>query len=178
MELEGQISFLEAELQRLILEWERYFAGDRRVPPQIERQQFAHRLRVLAERGAGTHALRFRLQQLQHKFSTYYALWERQLREREEGRTAGGSGPYRRVPDTPEPVSVNGDEALYERYVRAKRRLGQDVGLDRATFVQRLEGQRRRLQNGSGRSVQFDVVVEGDKVKLAARGATRNGNGE
>lgn len=177
MELEGQVSFLEKELQRLILDWERYFAGDRRVPPQIERQQFAHRLRVLAERGAGTHALRFRLQQLQHKFSTYSALWERQLREREEGRARAGSGPHRRLPDTPAPASVNGDEELYERYVRAKQRLGQDVGLDRATFVERLEGQRQRLENGA-RKVQFDVVVEGDKVRLAARGAARKGNGE
>jgi len=182
MEHEEQIRILESSLKQLIKQWERFFAGDRRTVPQLERERYERRLRVVVERGVGGRALQFRLEQLQHRFATYAGLWERQLREREEGRRQErfGGPAARPAPNAGGPGSVHANEpgALYERYVEAKRGLGQEVALGREDFVARLDEQRRRLERRRGGTVRFDVVVDGGKVRLAARGALKHGNGE
>lgn len=82
MDMTGRVEQLERELRDLILQWERFFSGDRKEPPQKEREALNRRLRLLAEHGSGSRAVQFRFEQLQHRFATYNALWERQLRER------------------------------------------------------------------------------------------------
>lgn len=182
MEHEEQIRILETTLNQLIKEWERFFAGDRRTVPQVDRERYARRLRFVIDRGVSGRALQFRLEQVQHRFATYTGLWERQLREREEGRRQErlGGRAATAPPDTAGTGSVHTDEprALYDRYVAAKQNLGQKVVLGREEFVERLDEQRRRLQRRRGGTVRFDVVVDGDKVRLAARGALKNGDGE
>lgn len=187
----GQLTIVENALQQLIKEWERFFAGVRRTPPVGERERLTRRLRVLTEEGAGRHAEQFRLERLQGRFQSYSMMWERMLREREEGRTFQGylardvSPPEVPSPTSPPsgggPVQANagaaanvddgGVSALYDRYVAARRELGQGSRVDRETFAAQLEAQRRQLEGRLGGSVQFEVVVDGSKVKLAARRA-------
>ena len=189
----GQLTIVENALQQLIKEWERFFAGVRRTPPVGERERLTRRLRVLTEEGAGRHAEQFRLEQLQGRFQSFSMMWERMLREREEGRTFQGY--LARDVSPPEPpssttrpskeaparlnagaaaaVDDGGVGALYERYVAARRELGQGSRVDRETFAAQLEAQRRQLEGRLGSPIQFEVVVDGSKVKLAARRAGR-----
>ena len=184
MERGVDIGVLERALDSLIKDWERFFGGVRQVPPQIERTRLERRLRLYddeAVRGAA----RFRLQQLQHRFSTYAQMWDRMLREREEGR--GRSAAMLRAtarsqataaaaranvqPDAEQPASVDsgqGDD-LYERFVEAKRQVGQTARVDAETFASQIAAQREKLEKKLGGEVRFEVVVDGDKVKLAAR---------
>ena len=175
MKLEEQIATLERRLQRLIREWERFFSGDLRVPPKVERDRLAQRLRQLAEIPTTRAGERFRMEQLQHRFMTYATNWERMLRDREEGRLrtpAGRPGASTGPPPDATPLaSVHSEETggLYDQYVAARRRIGQRVSVDRAAFEARIEAQQAQLEQRLGHAVRFDVVVEGDKVKLAAR---------
>ncbi len=173
MDNEAAVVQLEKELQALILEWERFFSRDRRLPPQNERLELSRRIRRLFERGIQGSAAQFRLQQLQYRFNTYNQLWERQLREREEGRRSGvWRRPGARRGDAPRGRSVQGGgtgASLYDRYVAEMRRLGRDVTVDREAFERRVERQRERVEQQLGRPVELDVVVSGDKVRLAAR---------
>ena len=180
MKLDAELNRIDQAIRDLILEWERFFAGDRKVPPQSERKALERRLRGLSER-ANRSAERFRLEQLQHRFMTYSQNWERMLREREEGRgrsvaalrAARGSRPApppARRPDTSAAASVDsGGSDLYDRYVEARQQVGQAGRVDREAFTAQIESQRARLEERLGSGVTFDVVVEGDKVKLAAR---------
>ena len=88
MELEQKIQMLERDLREHVKNWERFFAGQLRVPPEVERTRFAQRLRTLAEREFTRRADQFRVEQLQHRFMSYSQNWERMLREREEARAA------------------------------------------------------------------------------------------
>ena len=185
----GQLAIVENALQRLIKEWERFFAGLRRTPPVSERERLTRRLRMLTEQGAGRHAEQFRLEQLQGRFQTYSMMWERMLREREEGRTSQGylardaSPPETPPPSTEAAAGTNAEAAtpvddgsvaaLYERYVAAREELGLGSRVDRESFAARLEAQRRELEDRLGGPVQFEVVVDGRKVKLAARRRAR-----
>ena len=113
---------------------------------------------------------------------TYLQLWDRQLKEREEGRSVAGRKRIGGVAPTPPPndappASVGGDRggSLFERYVAARSQVGDQVKLDRASFDRQIERQRQEIESKLGRKVQFDVVVEGKRVKLAAR--ARNAKG-
>lgn len=178
MDLEQKIQMLERDLRELVKNWERFFSGGLRVPPEIERTRFAQRLRTLAEQTFNRRADQFRVEQLQHRFMTYSQNWERMLREREEGRLARDEGaarsltrPHVEEANGPTVTSVDsaGRGSLYDRYVSAKRQLGLDVRMGRADFDRQLEQQRDQLQQKLGRQVQFEVRVEDGKVKLAAR---------
>ena len=178
MDLEQKIQMLERDLRDQVTNWERFFSGGLRVPPEVERTRFAQRLRSLAEQTFHRRADQFRVEQLQHRFMSYSQNWERMLREREEGRLQrdeGKSSPRTRphIEETNGPTVTSVDQAgrgaLYDRYVTAKRQLGLDVRMGRLEFDQQLEKQRDQLQTKLGRQVQFEVRVEDGKVKLAAR---------
>jgi hypothetical protein len=98
------------------------------------------------------------------------------LREREEGRRREPVAPVAEgvpapSPNIPPPTSVDsgGEDDLYDRYVAAKRELGQEIGVDRVGFQRQLETQREQVEARLGEGVRFEVVVDGGKVKLAAR---------
>ena len=178
MELEQKIQMLERDLREQVKNWERFFAGRLRVPPEIERTRLAQRLRTLAEQTFTRRADQFRVEQIQHRFMSYSQNWERMLREREEGRNAPAeTGPGLRTRPVVEPAngptvtSVDTSESgsIYDRYVAAKEGLGLGVRIDRSEFESQLERQRTQLENKLGRKVQFEVRVEDGKVKLAAR---------
>jgi len=178
MNLGEQLTMVERAMQTLTRDWERFFAGDLRVPPHDDGDRLGRRLRLLAENSGGSRVERFRLEQLQHRFQTYLQNWERMLREREEGRARTGAGS--RVPaaegarpaangGAPGAVDAQGTLTLYDRYVAAKRALGLAVGVDREAFEAQLQAQRDRLRPKLGDDMSFEVLVEDGKVRLAAR---------
>ena len=184
MVLGQQITTLDHSLAELIKLWERYFAGDLRVPPQQQRTVLERRLRQLHDRpGVMRSTDRFRLEQLQHRFMTYAQNWERMLREQEEGRgrsiaviraTARAGGASAVAFSQPNGgsaafVDSGGGESLFDRYREAKAGLGQKMGLDRRAFEDKIAAQRKGIEERLGRKVRFDVVVAEGRVKLQVR---------
>jgi len=175
LELREQISFLDRVLEEHIRKWERFFSCVEKVPPQIERERLARRIRMLSEQTANRRADHFRIEQLQHRFQTYSMNWERMLREREEGRSASGhTNPALRAQEAanaPAPTNVENREgdALFDRYCAAKAEHGIDVKVDRKTFDEQIESQRQRIEERLGRKVHFEVQVEDGKVRVVAR---------
>ena len=91
-----------------------------------------------------------------------------------KGPTRCGSKSTRPLPpNVPPPASVDvtGAAALYDRYVAAKERSGDEVALDRTTFDARIAAKRAKLEQELGKSVHFEVLEEDGKVRLAARAA-------
>lgn len=187
MNLAEQLAIVDHALQGLIRDWERFFAGDLRVPPHDDRDRLARRLRLLAESSAGSRADRYRLEQIQHRFMTYSQNWERMLREREEGRIRGGAPVRHPTAESPAPrpnvrqrsaVDDQGDGSLYDRWAAAKRSQGLEVGVDRATFEHQLAEQRTKIEAKLGNEVRFDVLIDDGKVRLAARAKKARANRE
>jgi len=186
VDLQAAIAQTEQALRDLSVEWERFFAGERRTPPQPQRVALQRRLQMLAER-ASRAADQFRIEQLQSRFMSYTMMWERQLRGREEGNlpTAAVVRPTpasaaRGRADASRPGSVHAEDgdAIWNRFKEAKAKLGQSTTIQRDAFLAQLEAQRERLQAKLGGRVRFDVVVEDGKVRLAARKAGHGGHQE
>lgn len=82
-----QIEVLDARLRALKRTWDLYVRGDERFPPVDEQQKLDKDIRKL--RAAATRwstADRFKLGAIAQRFSTYGRMWDRTLREIEEGR--------------------------------------------------------------------------------------------
>ena len=175
MELNAQIAFLERALQEHIRKWERFFSGVEKVPPQVERERINRRIRLLSEQTVNRRAEQFRIEQLQHRFQSYSANWERMLREREEGRSASGhTNPSLRAQEKANapahsPVEEKDEADLFDSYRAAKEAHGIAVTVDRETFDEQIAVQRQRIEERLGRKVRFEVQVEDGKVRVVAR---------
>jgi hypothetical protein len=186
MNLTDSIALVENALRDLIREWERFFAGDLKVPPQAKHDRISGRLKSLSHQPMQRRADQFRLEQLEHRFMAYAMNWERMLREREEGRgrfapgaqakAAGAASPTNTA--RAESVDQRKGDSLYDRYVAAKSEHGQEVGADRAAFEAQIDAERAKLEDRLGEKVRFEVLVEDGKVKLAARRERRKGEGK
>ena len=176
MNVSEQIVLVENALRDLIRDWERFFAGDLKVPPEAKQERLERRLRMLSGASVQRRADQFRIENLQHRFMTYAANWTRMLREREEGRgrfATSGPTPGRAQPatngDSASSVSTPESPALYDRYVVAKRERGLEVSVSRKDFEAQIASQRKKLEERLGQAVRFEVHVADGKVKLAAR---------
>ena len=168
---------LVAQLERWLVElarkWERFFVGDRQVPlpPERERAALERRLQELSRSEAAAVSERFRMEQLLHRFSTYNQLWLRMLRDREEARVSVGGArrALNEIPASSVPEGVVEYDRVFARYVDALKNVGKGapVGFDR--FSQALKEQRRQLESRGAVVEGFEVVEEGDKVRVRAR---------
>lgn len=174
MSVERQIDRLERQIRELKVEFERFFAGDLTVPPEPLRGEIQAGLRRLREsrtlRAAADH---FRLSQLEARFASFSELFNRRLREREEG-----SRRRRPVPGLPlhdpasgvvlgESIEPGAAEALYRGLVDGSSR---SPAFDFPTFCDYLERQLAAIRAKTGcERVQFRLAAEGGETKLKAK---------
>jgi hypothetical protein len=167
-------------IDELARKWERFFTHDPQVPhpPERERAALERRLRELSRDEGRNTQDRFRLDQLLHRFSVYNQLWQRQLRDREEARTTVGSNlrsgraaslsPNENSLSPVQPVEVNYGE-VFTRFCRAQEKFGRKVSISLDRFRAALEQQRGQIEAKGGIVEGFDLVEEGDQVKVRAR---------
>ena len=192
MGFERQLSELERAIERLNAEYGAFLYGAAGKAPAESRRQVEATLRKLSAVEMEEAAERFKLATLQGHFSTLAERWERQQAEKEEGRrpgfyatfsgavvrptgklgpnetpsnsvqTAGSSAPA---------VSAGQGRDLFEKYVGAKKALGEDVsGYEYKQFAENLERERQKVRERIG-TEEFDLDVrESDgRVRLVAR---------
>jgi hypothetical protein len=84
--LEAELQIIETDFKALEIAYEQYFMGIERFEPSKERQIIALRLRRMINAYTPQTDLRFRLQNVNSRFQSYSAYWDRILRLIEEGR--------------------------------------------------------------------------------------------
>jgi hypothetical protein len=169
------IDHLAADIHRLRIDFERFFSGALHLPPEELRQRVLAQLRALRNLSAGTAVDRFRLGDLEARFNTYNELFNRRLRDREEGRrrAAGPSSPPPAVRYDPTEGIVIGRSPAPEAIVALYEGLaasGQGQRFDLATFGAYLDRQAAAIREKTGcEEVQFRLAAEDGKLKLKAR---------
>ncbi|MFH1436161.1 MAG: hypothetical protein ABIJ56_10640 [Pseudomonadota bacterium] len=83
---------LELQLDRLRSLYDQYFRGIERTPPNTLRKDVENRIRALSKIRMKNTALRFKLQVQIQKYTTHLAMWQRMLRDLEEGKIKRGKG--------------------------------------------------------------------------------------
>jgi hypothetical protein len=175
MSLEQDLTNLENAIRRLSQEYDVFLYGSKNRLPADARRAVEATIRELSGRRIDSSAVRYRLNSIVGRYNAQCEMWERTLRDKEEGR--GRFARAGQASNAAAPVSVSsGDHAvrdadLFERFREAKRRRGEDVkSLRLEKFQSVLQGERKKLEGRTGSSDwEFDVVDAGDRVKLVVR---------
>ena len=191
-EFEQEMAKLEAEIKRLEVEYNMFFAG--RLPrlPWETRARVDALVKRYDRMNIRNTAERFRFSTLQAKFMAFCELWERHLKAREEGRPLPGRrGPVGApAASTAHPAPSRDDDqpasrvvavttfkdpaaepdrmkALYEQLTAARKAAGEKP-VPFEAFKQVVRAQVSKLGSGQG-EVAFRVAVQDGKVTLTAK---------
>ncbi|MHB8708975.1 MAG: MXAN_5187 C-terminal domain-containing protein [Desulfuromonadales bacterium] len=176
--LEGELQKIEEDFKALEIAYEQYFIGLERFEPSKERQILALRLRRMINTHITQTDLRFRVQNVNSRFQSYSAYWDRILRLIEEGRYqrqlshmrwaeksgAKVSNESARSPEPADPL-----ERIYRELIQAHESCRIPVP-GREQVAEFLKRQADAIRERFGdRPVDMLVVVESGKPKIKVR---------
>ena len=188
---------LEKSIRLLHIEWEKFFGGVERKPPNDLRHKVEALIRRHANAEIRSNTDRFRYQNLTARYSTFNELWNKRLRAIEEGRPVGLHGraaatlppapPKPAAPAEPRPVArpaAAGGEiriqdaardgtalrGLFERFVEARKQTGETATVKFDNFQKLIAQQAQRiLKEKGGQAVDFRLETKDGKVSLKAK---------
>jgi hypothetical protein len=170
------IDQLGRDIQQLRVDYERFFSGALPVPPEELRARVQGQIRHLRGQNLLSAVDSFRLGDFEARFSSYTELYNRRLRDLEEGRhpvlrAAPPAAARRYDPEKgvvfSERVDPEGVEALYQGLASTP---GEAPRFDLDSFQTYLTRQVAAIREKTGCSqVQFRLATEDGKVKLKAR---------
>jgi hypothetical protein len=184
-ESERDLQQLSAELRKLEGEYTMYFAGRLPRPPWETRGRVDQLFKRWDKRPTDTLVTRFRLQTLQTRYSRFVDLWDRALRQKEEGRPAPNRGRRQDMGEsdrssTPDLVHVatfrdplhemEKLHGLYDSLMDARRTAGEDV-VPFHKFADLVKEQVHRLKSRGSQEVTFRVTAIEGRINLTAKAA-------
>ncbi|MEZ5332939.1 MAG: hypothetical protein R2991_13025 [Thermoanaerobaculia bacterium] len=165
------IEQLERDLRQLHVDFNRYFAGGLDLPPETFRDQIGRRIRRLRAQGVSGVAERFRLNAVTDRFNALSELFNRRLREEQEGPTRA-TGDGETVPDVRNGVLIEGRlpqhtaRALYDAVYAGREQPRSGF----PGFRDHLLGQIETIQIRTGcRGVKLRVEHDEDRPRLKAQ---------
>ena len=184
IDIDRELTMLEAELKRLEAEYNMFFAGRLPRPPWETRGRVDAMVKRIDRAHISNYGDRFRFITLQTRFVTFTDLWERGLRAREEGRPGPFAQPKRPAaepaPKKPEDrilhVTTFADPLkemdklrdLYDSLAEARRDAGEEA-VPFHRFAELIKAQVTGLREKGSPEVAFRVAVKDGKVNFTAR---------
>jgi hypothetical protein len=189
-ETDEDLNRMEQEIRRLKIEYEQFFGGGKKKPPNDTEWRIEQIIKRYGDRGAEMNfGQRFRYANLAQTFAKYKDIFHKRARRLEEGtvqrhfgaaarqvqaqrereQQAAPAGPVAVRCSDPgrEPQQV---DQIYAAFREALERSGQTTErMSRAHFEQFLQKKVEQLRNKTGRDVEVVVSVEDGKASLKAR---------
>jgi hypothetical protein len=174
--IQDSIDRLDRSIRQLKIDFERFFSGGLPIPPEDSRHAVRQQLRSLRSKPILALVDRFRLSTLEARFNALDELFNRRMREQEEGSAAA---PRRLAPPTPRRYDpyrgiVVGDTPPPEAIQALYRELYDDdtptADANFRRFQTYLLGQMAAIRQRSGcAEVKFRVATEDGTLKLKAK---------
>ena len=184
IDVDRELTMLEAELKRLEAEYNMFFAGRLPRPPWETRGRVEAIVKRIDRARLMNTGDRFRFEMIQTRFQTFIDLWDRGLRAREEGRPGPFAQPKRaeetkakRPEDRILHVTTFSDPMkemdklhdLYDSLTEARRDTGEEP-VPFHKFADLIKTQVSGLKDKGSPEVAFRVAVKDGKVNFTARG--------
>ena len=183
VDVDGELTTLEAGLKRLEAEYNMFFAGRLPRPPWETRSRVEAMVKRVDRLRLMNTGDRFRFEMIQTRFHTFVDLWDRGLRAREEGRP----GPFAQPQHAEEPkpkrpqdrilhvttfsdplVEMEKLHELYDSLAEARRDVGEEP-VPFHKFADLIKTQVHGLKEKGSPEVAFRVAVKDGKVNFTAR---------
>ena len=175
---------LDEAITNLHVLYEKYFLGLDRKPPEQERKRVATKAREMRTVMVRNTALKFRNNTLFAKLISFERMWDRTLREIEEGtykrdvfkakmhmREKGPEKKKERAGPAEAPsISDEKMRKLYDTYLVARQRCGEPTtGVSFESVASRIRAQVPQLmEKHKAKNIEFKVVIKGGKAILKA----------
>ena len=190
MAINEDLEHLEKSIRLLQIEWEKFFGGVERKPPNDLKTKVEALVRKNANIEIRNNTERFRYQNLTARYNTFSELWSKRLRAMEEGRPMGVHGfradilppaPAPRMPEAARPTagevrvrSPVSDAAavrsLFDRFLEERRKAGETAAVKFESFQKIIAQQATRILNDKGATaVDFRLETKDGKVSLKAK---------
>ena len=194
MAFEEDLGEIEGNIRRLGVEWDKFFGGIEKKPPNDLKAKVEALFRRTANIEIKNNTERFRYQNLTAKYNTLSELWAKRLRAREEGKVFGVHGLKADILPPPPPAtaraaprtarkndtgevrlsSAEGDPAavrsLYDRFLAAREAAGETAAVKFDSFQKLISQQASRiLTEKGGQAVDFRLETKDGKVSLKAK---------
>ena len=181
--LAEDLDAMEEAIANLQVLYEKYFLGLDRKPPDRERRQVSEKMRLLKTSQVKNTALKFRIQTMFAKLLSLERMWDRTLREIEDGTykrdlfkaklhqaQRGEPQPARGASAQSPQLSDQMVRKLYDTYMVARQRTGESTaGLTYESLAARLRAQVPELmERHRARNIEFKVVIKAGKAVLKA----------
>ena len=188
--IDEELGALERDIRQLKIEYDQYFGGGRKRPPDGIEWRIDLIIKRYAERGGELKsAQRFRYNNLVQTYAKYKDIFRKRMQQKEEGTVQRHFGAAARAieaerqkkqPATEVAVfrmSCSDPESeadkvkeLYEAFLEAKRQAGEDTArLSRSNFNEFVRKKTSELQKQQNcREVEYLVEVVEGQVKLKA----------
>jgi len=196
---ERQIKELEAAMSKVGHEYRLYFNGAVPKAPFMARNQLDNLARWTRHNLPKRTAQRFKMQQILSRYQNLAEHWDRSMRGIEEGEELAWVAISRRIPEEAAVQTDGGSQAkaaastnnaqasaylaaltdpssqeedvrkIYNSYVAARSKLGEEAGLSFDRFQQVVAKQTSAILAKGAVAVQFRVEIANDKVHLKAK---------
>ena len=178
--LAEELDEIDESIANLQVLYEKFFLGIDRKPPEQERKRVSTRMRELRTALVKNTALKFRIQTLFAKLISFERMWDRTLREMEEGtyrrdvfkarfrqqRSQQRPAPAPKAPEIPDEKL----RRLYDTYLVARQRCGEPTeGISYESVASRIRAQvPQLLEKHKAKNIEFKVVIKGGRAVLKA----------
>jgi hypothetical protein len=183
------LSRLERDIRQLKIEFEQYFGGGKKRPPNDIEWRIEQVIKRYGDRAAEmNYGQRFRYGNLTQTYSKYREIFHKRMQKREEGTVQRHFGAAARAIQaerarsgtaSPSPVAVTCSDLeresgkvdeLYRAFREALNSSGESVErLSREKFQKFLLQKSEQIRKQRGEQIEFLVSIENGKARLKAR---------
>lgn len=143
--MDGRLKVLERELEELKSLYDQFFAGINRVMPQKEHDEWQKKFRNFPQAKLSSTSDKFRFRNLQAKHAQYNGMWQKIVRQIEEGRWTRDKFALKKHKPKAQPVSkptLSEKErsllkGLYQKIEKSKEASGKNP--DQEKFMRSME---------------------------------------
>ena len=194
--ISDDLDVLEKSIRLLQIEWEKFFGGVERKPPNELKTRVESMVRRYSNQEIRNNAERFRYQNLASRYNVFSELWMKRLRAMEEGRVVGMHGSRAPMPSLTSPLEVPpeapaaqaraqansefrvkdpaADDAavrrLFDGFLEARKAAGETAPVKYESFQKIINQQATRILTEKGaQAVDFRLETKDGKVSLKAK---------
>lgn len=182
VKIEEELKNIQDTLRRLKIEYQIFFNGNRKKPPEDIRLRLERASRQLSDRSDMTQAQRFRYNTLLTRYYTYRNMWRRVLQERENGTGPPGktSPKQQHLKNKPavekHRISLTDPKAeedkvrnLYDTLMHCKMENSEEFSIQFRQFAKYVESQTQNIRRKfKCTNVTYTIALDGDEIRFTA----------
>ncbi len=181
-EVDEQLNELDQNIRRLRIEYDQYFQGAMKRPPQVRLGKVQKTVAYFSNKMPRNTAQKFRFNQLNSQYQMYRQHWGRIMRQIEAGtykahrfkanlhdRERFGDEAHTPLGTVSVPPGSSPVDKLCNALTSARQKTGEQTAIDRAKVAKMVKQQTANIRKKHpGAKIRFRVVIEDNRAKLKA----------